>query len=79
MAGVVPAIIVRRATAAQVDGAQIAPGPFHGARESLKDYQAPNWYRDAKFGIWAHWGPQRQPLEGKVPRTQRRRVRKEDR
>lgn len=23
---------------------------------SLKDYQVPEWYQDAKFGIWPHWG-----------------------
>ncbi len=26
--------------------------------ESLKQYDCPQWFRDAKFGIWAHWGPQ---------------------
>ena len=36
----------------------IAPGPFKGTRESLREWQVPEWYRDAKFGIWAHWGPQ---------------------
>jgi alpha-L-fucosidase len=36
----------------------IAPGPFKGTRESLRNWQPPDWYRDAKFGIWAHWGPQ---------------------
>ena len=25
---------------------------------SFKQYQCPEWFRDAKFGIWAHWGPQ---------------------
>jgi len=34
------------------------PGPFAGTRESLKQYRVPDWFRDAKFGIWAHWGPQ---------------------
>jgi alpha-L-fucosidase len=24
----------------------------------------PDWFRDAKFGIWAHWGPQCQPERG---------------
>jgi alpha-L-fucosidase len=24
----------------------------------------PEWFRDAKFGIWAHWGPQCQPEQG---------------
>src|SRR3954471_16294349 len=36
----------------------IASGPFKGTRESLREWQVPEWYRDAKFGIWAHWGPQ---------------------
>jgi alpha-L-fucosidase len=33
---------------------EIAPGPFNGTRESLREWQVPEWYRDAKFGIWAH-------------------------
>ena len=37
---------------------EIAAGPFRGTRESLREWQIPDWYRDAKFGIWAHWGPQ---------------------
>jgi len=36
----------------------IAEGPFQPTPESLKQYQTPEWFRDAKFGIWAHWGPQ---------------------
>jgi alpha-L-fucosidase len=36
----------------------IPPGPFAGTRESLNAYHVPDWYRDAKFGMWAHWGPQ---------------------
>lgn len=32
--------------------------PFAPTRESLSSYQVPEWYRDAKFGIWSHWGPQ---------------------
>src|SRR5438105_1050516 len=37
---------------------QIDQGPFMGTRASLQSYQIPEWFRDAKFGIWAHWGPQ---------------------
>src|SRR6201992_394075 len=33
-------------------------GPFKGTRESLRNYVIPEWFRDVKFGIWAHWGPQ---------------------
>ncbi len=36
----------------------IAPGPFKATPESLREYKTPDWFRDAKFGIWAHWGPQ---------------------
>jgi alpha-L-fucosidase len=32
--------------------------PFLGTRRSLQSYQVPQWFRDAKFGIWSHWGPQ---------------------
>ena len=24
--------------------------------ESLKNYEAPEWYEDAKLGFWVHWG-----------------------
>ena len=34
-------------------------GPYQPTWESLAQYgEAPEWYRDAKFGIWAHWSPQ---------------------
>ena len=36
----------------------VTPGPFKGARGSLDAYRVPDWFRDAKFGIWSHWGPQ---------------------
>lgn len=33
-------------------------GCFEPTWESLGEYVAPKWFRDAKFGIWAHWGAQ---------------------
>ncbi|WP_461629813.1 alpha-L-fucosidase [Labilibaculum euxinus] len=39
-------------------------GKFGPNWESLKQYEIPEWFRDAKFGIWAHWGPQCQPEAG---------------
>lgn len=30
----------------------------------VEGYRAPEWFRDAKFGIWAHWGPQCAPEAG---------------
>jgi alpha-L-fucosidase len=41
-----------------------APGPFEPTMDSLKNYACPDWFRDAKFGIWAHWGPQAVPMDG---------------
>jgi alpha-L-fucosidase len=42
----------------------IAPGKFAPTWQSLEQYQTPEWFRDAKFGIWAHWGPQCEPEQG---------------
>lgn len=39
-------------------------GIFEPTWESLAKYQVPDWFRDAKFGIWAHWGPQCEPEAG---------------
>ena len=32
--------------------------------ESLKDYTVPEWYQDAKFGIFIHWGVYSVPAFG---------------
>lgn len=34
----------------------IAKGPFKASWESLQQYSVPDWYQDAKFGIFIHWG-----------------------
>jgi len=49
---------------AQVDNLPIAKGKFSATDQSLTQYQYPAWFRDAKFGIWAHWGPQAVPRQG---------------
>jgi len=42
-----------------------AQDKFQPTLESFaKNYQCPEWFRDAKFGIWAHWGPQAIPRQG---------------
>lgn len=43
---------------------QAKVGPFKPTDESLKQYQYPEWFRDAKLGFWAHWGPQAVPRQG---------------
>lgn len=39
-------------------------GPFQPTWDSLATYQTPDWFRDAKFGLWAHWGVQCEPEHG---------------
>ena len=43
---------------------EIAPGPFQPTWDSFKQYQCPEWFRDAKLGIWAVWGPECVPEQG---------------
>ena len=42
----------------------LTKGPFGPSWDSLKQYQCPEWFRDAKFGIWAHWTAQCVPEQG---------------
>ena len=59
LANTASALAARRAIAQSNDTTDsIAPGPFSAAADSLKQYQVPDWFSDAKFGIWSHWGPQ---------------------
>ena len=39
-------------------------GPFRADWESLQKYEAPEWYKDAKFGIFIHWGAYSVPAFG---------------
>jgi len=39
-------------------------GPFEPTWESLRRYEVPDWFRDAKFGIFIHWGPYSVPAFG---------------
>ena len=36
----------------------MATGKFEPTWQSLENYEVPEWFRNVKFGIWAHWGPQ---------------------
>lgn len=52
------------ATAQEVKAEPMEQDKYQPTWESLSDYECPDWYRDAKFGIWAHWGPQCEPEAG---------------
>jgi alpha-L-fucosidase len=42
----------------------VMPGKFKPTWDSLKTWSTPEWFRDAKFGIWAHWSAQCFPEQG---------------
>src|SRR5689334_15929942 len=39
-------------------------GPYRADWQSLRKYQVPDWYKDAKFGIFIHWGVYAVPAFG---------------
>ena len=53
----------RQALLADVNRAD-GEGPFRADWESLKNYEVPEWYKDAKFGIFIHWGVYSVPAFG---------------
>lgn len=46
------------AASAQTNNVEVEAGQFTPDWSSLSGWQCPEWFKDAKFGIWAHWGPQ---------------------
>lgn len=42
----------------------IQNGPFAASWDSLQSYEVPQWYQDAKFGIFIHWGVYSVPAFG---------------
>ncbi len=56
--------IITNSLIAQNQNLPIASGKFAPTDASLSTYEYPQWFRDAKFGIWSHWGPQAMPRQG---------------
>jgi len=43
----------------------VANGPYKADwKELSRLYTVPDWWREAKFGAWAHWDPQSMPEQG---------------
>jgi alpha-L-fucosidase len=59
IANVSPAVFAQQRT-----DLPMIKGKYEPTDESLKKFVYPNWFRDAKFGIWSHWGPQAVPRQG---------------
>ncbi len=57
-------VVLVATLAAIVVNAKSSKLHFEANMESLRQYECPEWFQDAKFGIWAHWGPQSVPMFG---------------
>jgi len=53
----------RKALLTDVDRT-VSAGPYRPDWESLRQYETPDWYKDAKFGIFIHWGVYSVPAFG---------------
>ncbi|MBO4613435.1 MAG: alpha-L-fucosidase [Bacteroidaceae bacterium] len=42
----------------------VEAGTFEADWNNLSAWECPDWFRDAKFGIWAHWDPQCEAEDG---------------
>jgi alpha-L-fucosidase len=62
LAGALPALRCRVARRRRRRSGRVRSVP--ATRASLEGWTVPDWFRDAKFGIWAHWGPQSAPEAG---------------
>jgi len=64
IAASISSLYISKSYAGRLLKALYAAPAFQPTWDSLAQYQVPNWFRDAKFGMWAHWGPQCQPERG---------------
>ncbi|MBI4167098.1 MAG: alpha-L-fucosidase [Acidobacteria bacterium] len=56
VAWVIPVFVVACLTAGGASGASKKDGPYQPTTESLRKHRVPEWFEDAKFGIFIHWG-----------------------
>ena len=56
--GYAAASAAARGAFSQAPTLPLTSGQYSASRSSLAAYRIPDWFRDAKFGIWSHWGPQ---------------------
>ncbi len=52
------AVLAAMMTSCAQKNVPVETGDFAPEWESLEAWECPEWFKDAKFGIWAHWGPQ---------------------
>ena len=58
------ALSVTALTLSAKDNDPVAKGKFTPDQTNLSAWECPEWFENAKFGIWAHWGPQCEAEDG---------------
>src|ERR1700730_6133024 len=67
---IVPPVDLAASTARQISKVRAETSstnthaPYHASWDSLAAYRTPDWFRDAKFGIFLHWGVYSVPAFG---------------
>ena len=56
-------LLVALCVSAQED-VPVQTGQYEPTWENLSAWECPQWFRDAKFGVWAHWDPQCEAEDG---------------
>ncbi len=51
-------------SSAQEADMPLEAGRYTSEWASVSQWNCPEWFKDAKFGIWAHWGPQCEAEDG---------------
>ncbi len=54
-------ILLSAQSVSRADNMNPVEGQYKADWSSLSEWECPEWFKDAKFGIWAHWGPQCEP------------------
>ena len=49
---------------AQTSDMPLVDGTYSPTWTSVSQWTCPEWFKDAKFGMWAHWGPQCEAEDG---------------
>lgn len=58
------ALSVTALTLSAKDNVPVEKGKFTPDWNNLSAWECPEWFENAKFGIWAHWGPQCEAEDG---------------
>lgn len=57
-------MVLSVASATDAQNVPVKTGEYAPDWANLSKWECPEWYKDIKFGVWAHWDPQCQAADG---------------